>query len=108
MIKKLKSKAGESLVETLCAILIFALTSAGLYTMLVTAANINASAMETERSFREQLCLVEQAEGPGEAGTVTITIETGAGNTHTAVIPVRVYRAGEVHTYFKAEAGDGE
>lgn len=106
--KKLCGKAGESLVETLCAILIFALTSAGLYTMVVTAGNINAAARETERSFQEQLSIVERAEGPGEAGTVTITIRTAEGNTHTAAIPVRVYRAGELHTYFTAEAGGGE
>lgn len=106
--KKLCGKAGESLVETLCAILIFALTSAGLYTMVMTAGNINAAARETERSFQEQLSIVEQAEGPGEADTVTMTIHKADGTVHTVSVPVRVYRSGELHTYFRAEAGGGE
>ena len=62
--KKRRSKAGETLVETLVSVLIAALAFAFLSTAAVTAARINAAARE-DVSFRYT------TEEPGETATVT-------------------------------------
>lgn len=67
--KKRRSKAGETLVETLASVLIAALAFALLSTAAVTAARINAAARE-DVSFRYN---AERKE------TVTVTAE-GAGS----------------------------
>ena len=67
--KKRRSKAGETLVETLVSVLIATLAFAFLSTAAVTAARINAAARE-DVSFR-------YTEEPGK--TVTVTAE-GAGS----------------------------
>lgn len=113
MLKKLRSKAGESLVEVLCAILIFTLASVGMYSMVMAANNINAIAKEADAQFQEDMLVVEMAEGAGQQGTITMTpYKTGsvAGtNTPDSItVDVEVYRNGDVFSYFKAEEGTGE
>ena len=66
--KKRRSKAGETLVETLASVLIAALAFALLSTAAVTAARINAAARE-DVSFRYN----------AQGKTVTVTAE-GAGS----------------------------
>lgn len=108
LMKKLRCKAGESLVEVLCAILIFTLASVGMYSMVMAANNINATAKEADRSFQEQMLVVELAEGTPESGTITIVpskiVGSSGGNTADHItVDVDVYRAEELFSYFKAE-----
>lgn len=100
---KLRSNAGESLVETLCAIAIFALASVAMYTMLMTSGSINRDARERDRNIREQLVIVEKAEGVSEAGTVTVSVTDGRGNTQSFGIEVEVYRTEDLFSYFRAK-----
>ena len=51
MLNKLKSKAGESLVESLAAILIFTMASIVMYTMVTTASDINLKAKEMDEKI---------------------------------------------------------
>lgn len=102
---KLRGKTGESLVETLCAILIFTLASVGMYTMILTANRINSDVREKDRGIQEQLIIVEKAEGTAEGGTVTVTLTDGKGNEQTFGIDVEVYRTEDLSSYFKAKGG---
>ncbi len=76
MIKKLKSKSGETLMEILVAILILAL-SAGLFASMYTAsANINRSAREKDEKIYDAVGELEDFIGStsgGTEGTVTYT-----------------------------------
>lgn len=113
LIKKLRSKAGESLVEVLCAVLIFTLASVGMYSMVMAANNINASAKSEDRSFQEQMLVVEQADGTGEEGTIVIIPSKIVGSPTESTpdritVDVEVYRAEELFSYFKADEGGTE
>lgn len=74
--KRCRSNAGETLVETLVSVLIAALAFAILSTAAVTAARINAAARK-DNSFH-------YASAP--AGTVTVTVSGGQGNTEEAFL----------------------
>lgn len=69
--KRCRSNAGETLVETLVSVLIAALAFAILSTAAVTAARINAAARK-DNSFHYD---------PDSAGTVTVTVSGGQGKT---------------------------
>lgn len=108
LIKKLRSKAGESLVETLCAILIFTLASVGMYSMVMAANNINAAAKEADQKFQEDMLIVEKGDATDTAhhkeGTITVTYNDGDYD-HKFQIAVDVYQSGDLFSYFKKEAG---
>lgn len=65
IIRKLKSKAGESLVESMAAILIFTLSSIALLSMISASADINRTAKVADQQFQEQMVYVEKAEVTG-------------------------------------------
>ena len=68
--KKLKSKKGESLIESLVAILIFTMSSILLYSMLSTAAQLNLKAKEADEAHQAQMLYAEQAENASARGSV--------------------------------------
>ncbi len=75
IIRKLKSKAGESLVESMAAILIFTLSSIALLSMISASADINRTAKVADRQFQKQMTVVEKAESTdAETGYVTFTV----------------------------------
>lgn len=108
LLNKLRSKAGESLVEVLCAILIFTMASVGMYSMVMAANNINATAKEADQKFQENMLIVEKADGTGAAGTVTMTYTDSNGNAHNFSADVKVYQSGDLFSYFKKDAGGTE
>lgn len=83
MKKLLNNKKGETLVETLAAILIFTMASIVLYSMVTTAANINSEAREHDemiagqREVAEHLIQVD-ASHP-EISNLTVTVCNGRG-----------------------------
>ena len=93
LIKKLKSKAGESLIESLCAILIFTMASVVMFSMVTTASEINGKAKEQDEQNQAHLVAVEKGEVASKngTGTVTITLDTGSGTKTIANVPVDVY-----------------
>ena len=107
LMKKLHSKRGESLVEVLCAILIFTLSSVGMYTMVMSAAEINTTVKKAEEQNLQQMVVAEKAEGAGIPGTITMTLIDNGGNVKsTTTVDVEIYGAdGELSSYFKAETG---
>ena len=53
ILNKLRSRAGESLVESLAAILIFTMASIVMYSMVTTASDINLKAKEMDEKIQE-------------------------------------------------------
>lgn len=110
MLKKLRSKAGESLVEVLCAVLIFALSSVAMYSMVMAANNINADAKKADREFQENMLVVEMAEdtdpaNPPVQGTVKMSFAAADGEIKYFEVPVQVYQKGDLYSYFRTEGG---
>lgn len=97
--KKRRSKAGETLVETLASVLIAALAFALLSTAAVTAARINASARE-DVSFRYN---AERKE------TVTVMAEgAGSGTSQkTGSEEVTLYTTGNGYDYYTYTISSG-
>ena len=97
--KKRRSKAGETLVETLVSVLIAALAFAFLSTAAVTAARINAAARE-DVSFRYN---AERKE------TVTVTAEgAGSGTSQkTGRRNVTLYTTDNGYTYYSYTISSG-
>lgn len=106
IMKKLRSRRGESLVEVLCAILIFTMSSVAMYSMVMAANNINASAKKADSAYQEQMLIVEKGETAGVQGTVTMTVSRAnpsGGNDILAQvdIPVDVYQTEKLYSYFR-------
>lgn len=71
-----RTKSGETLVETLLAILIITLVSIAFFTSAVTAANINKKVTDADKKLEEQLITAEKGEGTRE-GLVTVVTDEG-------------------------------
>lgn len=103
-LKKLKSKAGESLIESLCAILIFTMASVVLFSLVSVSGDINRKAKAKDAENQAHLVAVEKGESDTRNGsaTVTFTLEKGAQNVKIAEVDVDIYggQNGSLHTYF--------
>ena len=76
--KKCIGRRGESLVETLAAILIITLASVVLLTMAQCAAHMNAEAKDADSEFYAQQAAAEADSGTSSS-IVTVTGGSGAG-----------------------------
>ena len=90
MRKKLRSQRGDTLTETLVALLLVVLTMAFLATSLVTAARINAGVRQTNTALKYD-------NSTERLGTLTIT--SGKSNS-TAHKDVTVYEAEGGYRYY--------
>lgn len=100
--KKLKSKAGESLVESLCAILIFTMASVVMFSMVSSAADINGKAKEQDEKNQAYMVAVEKGENRSGRGTVTFTF----GSNVDLDVDVDVYGDKDtLFAYFMAPQG---
>ena len=93
MRKKLRSQRGDTLVETLAALLIVVLTMAFLATSIVAAARINAGVRETDTSLH-----YDGSAAPVQ-GTLTIT-RRGTGTGSTVNKSVSVYETAGGYRYY--------
>ena len=102
--KKLRSKAGESLVESLAAVLIFTLASIGLFSMIQASNNINRTAREKDAFVQQQMIETEKADTALDTGTAAFTIKKQDGTTAaTENIDVEIFgnTADGLFSYFK-------
>ena len=105
LMRKLRAKAGESLVESLAAILIFTMASIILFSMVTTAADINTKAKEQDALNQQYLIGVEKGENKTGAGFVSITMVDAAGNTKSvASVNVDVYGGVDEAQNYDADA----
>lgn len=112
--KKLKSKVGESLIESLCAILIFTMASVVLYSMVTASADINNQAKIKDAENQAHLLAVERGEPSAQNGTavVSFTLQKGNQTIKIAEVDVDIYggRGDSLYTYFvhsNSNAGSG-
>lgn len=104
MKKRLKSCAGETLVETLASVLIVVLAFVILATASVTAAKINAKVRTTDNSFR-YATETPDGEKAGEKAKVTLIelIEEGStAKTNGTSREVILYTSGNGYVYYTA------
>lgn len=76
--KKLTGKRGETMVETLAAVLIVAVAAAMLATMVASAVRITSRAKEADAAFYQELSAVEKGKTKLDEKTVHISV-TGTG-----------------------------
>ena len=107
ILKKLRSKAGESLVESMAAILIFTMASLVMYTMVTAAGDINKTAKEKDQQIQTQMLAAEMGEGAGQEGTISMTITTASGTVNVFGGEVEVYGTpgSTLYSYFEKEGG---
>jgi len=109
-IKRLKSKAGETLVESMAAILIFTFASIIMLSMVSSAADINTAAKEADREFYEQMVTVEKAEGAGTAVNINFSIKDSTSTLSGSASATMYGNADTLHAYYAgaaAPAGEG-
>lgn len=102
---KLRSKAGESLIESLAAILIFTMASIVMYSMVTTAADINRKAKIMDETNQQHMIAVEKGEDPNGSATITFSLD----GTQIAQTPVDIYGGtdGSLFTYFVQDSTGG-
>lgn len=106
--KKLRSRAGESLVESLAAILVVTMASIVMYSMVTAAADINLKAKNNDRAVQEQMAVAERGDGTGTEGTIKMYIQNGNREEIVATVPVNVYGGlnnGELYAYYVKGGG---
>lgn len=91
MRKKLRSQRGDTLTETLAALLLVVLTMAFLATSLVTAARINAEVRQSDTALKYDTA-------DGEKKTLTITREN-----NSVAKSVKVYETKGGYRYYTHE-----
>lgn len=92
MRKKLRSQRGDTLMETLAALLLVVLTMAFLATSLVTAARINAEVRQTDTALKYD------DDDEGETKPLTITRENNSVEKN-----VKVYETKGGYRYYTHE-----
>lgn len=103
--RRLRSRAGESLIESMAAILIFTMGSIILLSMVSTAADINATAKEADESYNTQIVAAEMTNIEDMvSGTVTVSVN---GSTTNDSVSVNVFRSNETDSLYTYYIGDG-
>lgn len=105
LFRKLKSKAGESLVETLAAILIFTMASVVMYSMVTTAADINSTVKEKDKQNQVQMVAVEKGDPAAKTGEGTVTFYLGSHKHKIAETSVDIF-GGENESLYSFFVGD--
>ena len=109
IIRRLRSQAGESLIESMAAILIFTMGSIILLSMVSTAADINAKARQTYDSYQDQIWVAEVTattnSGYKTAGTVTVAVNGVPGDAVTVELfcNTTVTEEDPLYTFYQAQ-----
>lgn len=95
MIRKLRQKKGETLVETLVSMLIAVLSMAILSMATMTATNVNQEIREIDEKYNKELRQVESLDGSVKTSvqTLSLTFKSVDGTTvyDTDTVSVTVY-----------------
>ena len=100
IIKKIRSKAGERLFESLAAILIFTMGSIVLLSLCSAASDINMQVRKTEQKIQKELVSVEKADTPREQSVVEMVLN-GNVVVHADVDVYGDSTPDALYTYFK-------
>ena len=105
LFRKLKNKAGESLIESLAAILIFTMASLVMYTMVTTAADLNRTAKEMDEANQQHLIAVEKGLPGAQNGSADITFSLNGTEIAEANVDIYGGQDGSLYTYFVHTGG---
>ena len=112
LIKKLRNKKGESLVESLTAILIFTFASIILLSMVATAAKINQTVKQEDEQIAAELYYAEaqmNEEGAQPLFASPKVKITYGDQTDTIDVDTFSAKDGSLYSFFvKGAAGEGE
>jgi len=97
MLKRLRSAKGESLIESMAAILIFTLASIILLAMISTSARLNKTAKDIDHAIETELLAAEQKK-TATAGSNKVTFSIG--NIKIDEEEVSLYRAAGDNTLY--------
>jgi len=105
ILRKLRAKRGESLIEALFAILIFTFASITMYSMVMSGMSITKKSMDADVANQAQMIVAERAEGEGKPASVSLTLtETPAGETDRKLgeVAVNIFGGdnGELYAYY--------
>lgn len=75
LLRKLRARSGETLTETLCAVLVMSLSSVLLATMISAASHMNAAALEKDTALYTALTTAEEQTGTNAEETVKVSID---------------------------------
>lgn len=98
--RKLKSRAGESLVESLAAILIFTMASIVMYSLVSSAGDINMKAKEMDQKNQIELVAVEIGDPDAKNGTAVITFNMNGTQIAQSTVDIYGGEDGSLYTYF--------
>lgn len=102
MREKLKNKKGETLVETLIAVLVCCLAMAALSSIMASAGNMMSTAEKRYEAYYARNSVLSNPEGEsGTAGTVTVT----SAGTPLKLSPEEEAGGIAVEYYVNSEAG---
>lgn len=96
LLKKLQASKGETLVETLVAMMILSLVSALLFVMINGSFQLNSQAATQDQKFYQGLTDVENKGKTATTGNVTISY---GGSSYSAA--VKVYESNGLSSYVK-------
>ena len=103
--KKLRSRKGETLVESMVSILIFTLSSILLLTMISAASSINKAAKESDASRQAQLSAAEAGENSSIQGAKVGIAVGGNSASVTYDVYISQLEPGALYSYFRLRPG---
>ena len=102
--ERIRQKRGETLIESMAAILIFTFASIALLTMLMTAGDLNETAAQWAEAQGAAMERAETGEGEGIPGSVTVTL-----HGDPVVVQVEVFGEGDgPYAYYPVWEGTQE
>lgn len=105
---KLCSRKGESLIESLAAILVMTLASIVMYSMVTAAADINTKAKNNDLAIQQQMDVAERADRATGEGTIYMYIEYNDEQNKVAEVDVDIFGIeGGLFSYFAKEVSGG-
>lgn len=100
---KLRSRKGETLTETLVALLIVGLSSVVLASMIGAASRMGTQALERDKNLYEEITATETRPESGQSGSVMVKIDGTNENFN-----VTYYGGeGQLHSYAYKKGGGG-
>ena len=100
--RKLRSRKGETLTETLVAVLLVGLASVVLASMISAASRMGAQALERDTALYDEITVAE-AQSSGQNGSVTVEIGGSSQNFNVTYFG----EEDQLHSYSYDKGGGG-
>ena len=103
LLKKLRSRCGETLVEAIASILIFTFSSIILLSMITAATDINQTAKKADEAMRQELNVAEEQKNTSKTDSITVSVKVGETVQTQTISSVKFYYqgSGKLYTFTK-------